>query len=159
MWPPHAAPACLHQLGALRHCLSMCSEVSQTARDFSPLVVKGRALHVASACVPSNPGGGGQVEVVKSWALSSTAIRCCWCFRHQRGGWGLCGVYVLLPKYEDGGPMALLAMLRQQCILNSASAIQSSALAVLAVRQQNICCSPAPSTSYSERESGQAILP
>ena len=35
--------------------------------------------------------------------------------------------------------------------------MQSSALAVLAVRQQNICCSPAPSTSCSERKSGQTI--
>ena len=30
------------------------------------------------------------------------------------------------------------------CILNSVLAIQSSALAVMAVRHQNICCSPAP---------------
>ena len=30
---------------------------------------------------------------------------------------------------------------------------------VLAVRQQNIYCSPAPSTSHSERESGQTTLP
>ena len=40
------------------------------------------------------------------------------------------------------------------CIPKSASAIQSNALVVLAVRH-NICCSPAPSTSHSERESGQ----
>ena len=37
--------------------------------------------------------------------------------------------------------------------------IQSSAIAVLAVRQQNISCSPAPSTSHSERKSGQTTLP
>ena len=30
---------------------------------------------------------------------------------------------------------------------------------VLAVRQQNICCSPAPSMSYSKMESGQTTLP
>ena len=36
---------------------------------------------------------------------------------------------------------------------------KSSALAVPAVRQHNICCSSAPSTSYSERESGQTTLP
>ena len=41
---------------------------------------------------------------------------------------------------------------------NSASTIQYSALAVLAVRQENINCGPAPSTSYSERESGQTTL-
>ena len=45
------------------------------------------------------------------------------------------------------------------CIPNSALAIQSSALAVLAVRQQNIHCSPAPPTSHSGRESGQTTLP
>ena len=45
------------------------------------------------------------------------------------------------------------------CIPNSTSAIQSSALAVLVVRQQNIYCSPAPSTSHSERESGKTTLP
>ena len=45
------------------------------------------------------------------------------------------------------------------CIPNSALAIRSSALAVLAVRQQNICCSSAPPTSHSERESGQTTLP
>ena len=45
------------------------------------------------------------------------------------------------------------------CISNSASAIQSSALAVLAVRQQKIYRSPAPSTSHSERESGHMTLP
>ena len=45
------------------------------------------------------------------------------------------------------------------CIPNSALAIQSRALAVLAVRQQNIYCSPAPSASHSERESGQTTLP
>ena len=39
------------------------------------------------------------------------------------------------------------------------STIQSDALTVLAVRQQNIYCSPAPSTSRSERESDQTILP
>ena len=38
-------------------------------------------------------------------------------------------------------------------ITKSASVIQSSALAVLAVRQQNIYCSPDPSMSHSERES------
>ena len=43
--------------------------------------------------------------------------------------------------------------------LNSALAIQSSALAVLAVRQLNIYCSSAPPTSHSERESGQTTLP
>ena len=48
--------------------------------------------------------------------------------------------------------------LNYHCILNSASAIQNSAFAVLAVRQQNICCWPAPSTSCSERESGQTTL-
>ena len=38
------------------------------------------------------------------------------------------------------------------CYLNSASAIESSALAIQAVRQQNICCrTPAPSMSYSEK--------
>ena len=49
----------------------------------------------------------------------------------------------------------------EQCPCGSGSqtsAIQSSALAVLAVRQQNIYCSPAPSTSHSERESGQTTL-
>ena len=43
------------------------------------------------------------------------------------------------------------------CVPNSASAIQSRALVVLAVRQQNICCSPAPSASHSV--SGQTTLP
>ena len=41
------------------------------------------------------------------------------------------------------------------CISNSPSAIQSDALAVLAVRQQNIYCSPAQCMNHSERESGQ----
>ena len=45
------------------------------------------------------------------------------------------------------------------CIPNSALAIQSSTLVVLAVRQQNIYCSFAPPTSHSERESGQTTLP
>ena len=49
--------------------------------------------------------------------------------------------------------------LSQTYIPNSALAIRSSALAVLAVRQQNIYCSPAPSMSHSERESGQTTLP
>ena len=44
------------------------------------------------------------------------------------------------------------------CTLNSAVAIQSSVLAVLAVRQLNIYCSPAPSMGYSEWESGQTTL-
>ena len=44
------------------------------------------------------------------------------------------------------------------CIPNSTLAIQSSALAVLAVRQQNTYCSSAPPTSHSERESGQTTL-
>ena len=44
-------------------------------------------------------------------------------------------------------------------IPNSALAIRSSALAVLAVRQQSIYHSPAPSTCHSERESGQTTLP
>ena len=35
----------------------------------------------------------------------------------------------------------------------------STTLVVMAVRQQNICCSPAPSTSHSESESGQTTLP
>ena len=40
---------------------------------------------------------------------------------------------------------------------NYTLAIQSSALTVLAVRQQNICYSPALSTSRSGKESGQTI--
>ena len=45
------------------------------------------------------------------------------------------------------------------CVPHSALAIQSSALAVLAVRQQNIYCSPAPSTIHSEGESGPDHTP
>ena len=74
------------------------------------------------------------------------------------------------PRYNKADPYFLLTRREQvtvsgsgqattastiTCILNSASAIQSSALTVLAIRQQNFCCSPAPSMSYSERESDQ----
>ena len=70
------------------------------------------------------------------------------------------------PRYNKADPYYLLTRREQAitastitCIPNSALAIQSSALAVLAVRQQNIYCSSAPSTSHSERESGQMTLP
>ena len=57
--------------------------------------------------------------------------------------------------YENDNKLLTLVV----CIPNSASAIQSSVLAVLAVRQHNISCSPTPSMSYSGREFGQTTLP
>ena len=76
------------------------------------------------------------------------------------------------PRYNKADPYYLLTRREQVTVfrlrtghnrlnyhLYSNRAIQSSTLAVLAVRQQNIYCSPAPPTSHSERESGQTTLP
>ena len=78
-------------------------------------------------------------------------------WRHEHPRYNKADFYYLLTRQCSGSGQATTAS-TITCIPNSTLAIQSSALAVLAIRQQNICCSTASSTSHSERESGQTTL-
>ena len=82
--------------------------------------------------------------------------------RHKHPWYNKADPYNLLTRREQVTVFRLRTghnHLSYHLIPNSALAIQSSALAILAVRQQNIYCSPAPSMSRSEKESGQTTLP
>ena len=73
------------------------------------------------------------------------------------------------PRYNKADPYYLLTRREQVTVFRLRTGHNRlnyqlysklcSALVVLAVRQQNIYCSPALSTSHSERESGQTTLP
>ena len=83
-------------------------------------------------------------------------------WRHKHPRYNKADPYYLLTRREQVTVFRLRTghnRLTITCIPNSALAIQSGALAVLAVRQMNIYCSLAPPTSHSERESGQTTLP
>ena len=77
------------------------------------------------------------------------------------------------PRYNEADPYYPLTGLEQVTVFRPRTGhnrlnyhlysklrigLSGSALAVLVVRQQNIYCSPAPTTSHSERESGQDKL-
>ena len=82
-------------------------------------------------------------------------------WRHKHSQYNKADPYNLLTRRKQVTLFRLRTghnCLNITCIPNSATAIQSSALVALAVRQQNIYFSPAQSMSHSERESGQTTL-
>ena len=85
-----------------------------------------------------------------------------WSMTHEHPRYNKADPYYLLTRQEQGqcsgsGQATTVSTIITR-ILNSALAIQSGALEVLAVRQQNIYCSSASSTSHPERETGQTTL-
>ena len=81
-------------------------------------------------------------------------------WRHKHPRYNKVDPYYLLTRQEQATVFRLRTARPQPPQLSPITlAIQSRALAVLAAREQNIYCSPAPSTSHSERESGHTTHP